>query len=107
MKCTFPECVKNVNIPGRDICDDCFNKVVNYETNLDKWLSQHHPHLILDDVIGWYTKCIRTTCQRDCLEPNDICECCPHFLVTRYQRFKIDNNIMPTRDFLSFLYKHS
>lgn len=101
--CSFPGCHQNVNVIGRDLCDGCFMKVVRYECALDDWLEREHPALTLEDVISWYTKCVRLSCKRDCLEPNDMCECCPHNLKTEYQGYKIENMLMPTRDFLENL----
>lgn len=106
IKCSFPDCQENCNVVGRDLCDGCFIKVVRYECALDEWLQREHPDLFLDDVTSWYTKCTRQICKRDCLEPNDYCECCPHFLQMGYQRFKIENMLMPTREFLLALHEN-
>jgi hypothetical protein len=102
--CNFPGCNQKINIIGRNICDGCLDKVIRYETALDCWLEREHPDLYLEDVLSWYTKCIRSKCQRDCLqEGNNICECCPHSQSQVYQSFKIENFIMPTREFISAL----
>lgn len=105
-ECQYPGCVKRVNVPGRTLCDECYDKVVRYEFALDEWLEREHPDLFLTDVIGWYTICVREQCMRDCLEqdPAFVCDCCPHYQLTRYIAYRIDEVLMPTRMWLD-LYK--
>lgn len=100
--CSYPNCNNQLQNVGGQLCDRHFSLVVQYEEALDKWLEINHPSIFLEDVLGWYTKCVKTACERDCLDCDEfnICECCPHKLTMGYQSFKIENMIMPTKDFL-------
>jgi len=100
--CKYPNC-NNIIHETENLCEECFRKVVNYEVALDKWLEDNHPNIYLDDVISWYAKCVRSKCIRDCLDDNEICDCCPHLLTTNYKSFQIENFLMPTVDFLNEL----
>lgn len=101
--CKFPRCGEQLVNDG--LCSGCFEKVFMFEEIFDRWLETNFPMLYLEDVIGWYTICINNPCRRDCLEetfPIIIgCNCCPHQQVQSYNSIRIDNKILPTREWIS------
>jgi len=86
------------------LCSFCYNKVMRFERMLDDWLEQEFPFLTLDDLVGWYTLCINNPCKRDCLDiayPSIIgCTCCPHLQHLGYHRYRIDNHLLPSKQWI-------
>jgi len=99
MKCTYPGCANQVVNIALEMCQECVNKVIEFEEQLDKWLDANYPQYVLDDVIGWYCKCSSFKCQRDCLDEKPFiqgCICCPCNLKLDYISNRIDGKTMPS-----------
>jgi hypothetical protein len=90
-----------------DLCLGCYSKICRFEKALDSWLDREYPFLYLEDVFSWYVVCINNPCQRDCLEPANPeivgCYCCPHLQNLQYNRHRIDNMLMPTKEWIENL----
>lgn len=100
--CKFPGC--GVHVFNNNLCSRCFDKVIAFEAIFDQWLGDNFPNLYLEDVIGWYTICMNNPCRRDCLDesvPVIIgCSCCPHQQIQTYHSFRVENFILPTREWI-------
>lgn len=106
--CNFPGCQKNVIDKFVGICPSCIYKVSKFEERLDRWLATFHPDLALEDVMGWYCKCLREKCVRDCLDQSYYyqgCECCPCNLQLGYISRRINNQMYPDKEWMDELRK--
>jgi len=104
--CTFDGCNKIIIDKDGDLCPSCIYKVCRYEESLDRWLATFYPDLSLEDLNGWYCKCVRDECVRDCLDVDYYypgCECCPCNLKLTYISRKINNRIMPNIEWMEEL----
>lgn len=101
-KCFFPECSKRVTY-GKRLCYSCSHKICRYEERLDRWLAIFHSDLALEDVMGWYCKCILPKCVRDCLDVDFYyqgCECCPCNRQLGYISQRINNQMYPDEEWI-------
>ena len=104
--CTYPECNKPVVNRTIGLCPRCVYKITRFEERLDRWLSVFYSDLALTDVMGWYRKCSRDECRRECLDEDFYvqgCSCCPCFLELKYITNRIDNYIFPTEEWMQHL----
>lgn len=106
IKCNFPECSKTVIDKTLGLCPSCTYKICKFEERLDRWLSTFHPDLALEDVMGWYCKCLREKCVRDCLDTDFYyqgCDCCPCSRQLGYIARRINNQMYPDEQWINNL----
>ena len=106
MICQFPGCDRIVIDKTIGLCQNCIYKISRFEERLDRWLSNFHKDLALEDVMGWYCKCVSEKCTRCCLEESFYfpgCECCPCNLQLQYIPERINNSIYPYPDWIDKL----
>jgi hypothetical protein len=101
--CTYPECNKVVLNKNIGLCPRCIYKITHFEERLDRWLSVYYPDISLEDVVGWYQRCSKDECKRECLEEGFYiqgCTCCPCHLELQYIPHRIDNQILPSNEWM-------
>lgn len=104
--CSFPNCNKNAPDRSLGLCPTCSHKICKYEERLDRWLATFHPDLALEDVMGWYCKCIKEECDSDCLETDfhyPGCTCCPCNRQLGYIARKINHQMYPDEEWIRYL----